>query len=85
MSTNLLFGRARLFAVATESLSRFSLDLAGLRVAKVAVNGRRAQRFATRGRKLHIWPRPSPWRPGSTMTVDIQYSRQPAAAARPVG
>jgi aminopeptidase N len=76
MSTNLLFGRARLDAVATESLSRFSLDLAGLRVAKVAVNGRRAQRFVTGGRKLNIWPdRPLP--AGFTMTVEIQYSGNP--------
>jgi aminopeptidase N len=76
MSTNLLFGKARLLAIATESLSRFSLDLAGLRVAKVAVNGRRAQRFVTRGRKLHIWP-DRPLAAGLMMTVDIQYSGNP--------
>jgi aminopeptidase N len=76
MSTNLLFGRARLYAVATESLSRFSLDLAGLRVAKVAVNGRRAQRFVTRARKLHIWP-DRVVAAGFAMTVEIQYSGNP--------
>jgi aminopeptidase N len=76
MSTNLLFGRARLYAVVTESLSRFSLDLAGLRVAKVMVNGRRAQRFVTRGRKLHIWPDKA-LAAGFTMTVEIQYSGNP--------
>jgi aminopeptidase len=76
MSSNLLLGRARLSAIATESLSRLSLDLAGLRVAKVAVNGRRAQRFVTRGRKLHIWPdKPVPG--GATVTTDVQYSGNP--------
>ena len=76
MSTNLLYGRARLLAEVTAPLSQFSLDLAGLRVAKVAVNGRRAPRFATRGRKLHIWlDRLLP--AGVTMTVDVQYSGNP--------
>jgi aminopeptidase len=76
MSTNLLFGQARLHAVATESLSRFSLDLAGLRVAKVAVNGRRAKRFVISGRKLNVWP-DKPLVAGYTMTVEIQYSGNP--------
>lgn len=70
ISTNLLLGRARLSAVATHSLTRFSLDLAGLRVTKVAVNGRRAQRFTTRGRKLHIWPE-KPLPVGATIMVDV--------------
>lgn len=76
INTNLLLGRARLSAVATHSLTRFSLDLAGLRVTKVAVNGRRAQRFTTRGRKLHIWPE-KPLPVGATIMVDVHYTGNP--------
>ncbi|HEU5266183.1 MAG TPA: M1 family metallopeptidase [Jatrophihabitans sp.] len=75
-SSNLLLAVARLYAVATQSLSRFSLDLAGLRVSKVSVNGRRAQRFRTRGRKLHVWP-DKPLPVGATITIDIHYSGNP--------
>ena len=49
MRSNRLHGRARLFAVAGQPLSRFTLDLAGLRVAKVSVDGHRAQRFSDPG------------------------------------
>jgi aminopeptidase N len=76
MSSNLLLGRARLSAVATESLSRFSLDLAGMRVTKVTVNGRRARRFTARGNKLRIWP-DAPLPVGATIAVDITYSGNP--------
>jgi aminopeptidase len=82
--SNLLRGQARLFAVATQSLSRFSLDLAGLRVTKVAVNGRRAQRFTTRGRKLHIWPAEA-LPVGATITVDVHYSGTPHPVRGPWG
>ncbi len=84
MSSNLLHGRARLFAVAGQSLSRFTLDLAGLRVAKVSVNGHRAHRFGTRGRKLRIWPR-QPVPVGATFIVDIQYSGNPRPLRGPWG
>ena len=43
VSTNLLTGQARITAVATQDLSRFSLDLVGLRVQKVTVDGRPAK------------------------------------------
>jgi len=76
MSSNRLVGRAVLSAVATEPISRFSLDLAGMAVTKVSVNGRRAKRFSVRGRKLHIWP-DAPLRVGSSMTVEVQYSGNP--------
>ncbi len=84
MSSNLLHGRARLFAVAGQSLSRFTLDLAGLRVAKVSVNGHRAHRFSNRGRKLRVWPH-QPVSVGATFTVDIQYSGNPRPLRGPWG
>ena len=84
MGSNRLAGRAVLSAVATQPLSRFSLDLAGMQVAKVSVNGGRAKRFATRSRKLDIWPdRPLPV--GSSLVVDIHYSGNPRPLRGPWG
>jgi aminopeptidase len=84
INSNLLFGRARLSAVATQDLSRFSLDLSGLRVAKVNVNGHRAQQVKARGHKLHIWPdKPLPI--GGAITVDVQYSGNPRPLRSPWG
>lgn len=84
MSSNLLFGHAQLSAVATQALSRLSLDLAGLRVAKVSVNGHRAQRFETRRHKLHIWP-DKPLPVGGAITIDVQYSGNPRPVRGPWG
>ncbi|WP_091453144.1 M1 family metallopeptidase [Actinokineospora iranica] len=70
-----LDGRARITAVAEHALSRFSLDLAGLRVNRVTVNGK-AVRYAQRGRKLHVSPqRAVP--AGDEFAVDIRYSGSP--------
>ena len=55
VTTNLLTGRARITAVATQDLKRLALDLVGLRVQKVAVDGRPA-RWAHRGGKLQVTP-----------------------------
>jgi aminopeptidase len=84
MNSNLLSGRARLSAVATQALSRFSLDLSGLRVTKVSVNGHRAQRFETRRHKLHIWPDAS-LSVGAVITVEVQYSGNPRPVRGPWG
>jgi aminopeptidase N len=84
MSSNRLIGKAILSAVATQQLSRFSLDLVGLQVSKVSVNGRRAQKFTARANKLHIWPdRPLPV--GTSLTVEIGYAGNPGPRSGPWG
>lgn len=71
-----LEGRARITAVATQALSRFSLDFAGLRSGKVSVNGKPV-RYAQRGKKLQITPnRALP--DGGRFTVEIRYTGSPA-------
>ncbi|PPK70563.1 M1 family metallopeptidase [Actinokineospora auranticolor] len=71
-----LDGRARITAVATQALSRFSVDLSGLRAGKVTVDGK-AVRHAQRGRKLVITPQ-RPLADGARFTVDIRYTGSPA-------
>jgi aminopeptidase N len=74
--SNRLAARARLHATATRGLDRFSLDLAGLRVAKVMVNGRRAARYSQRPGKLHVQLE-SAVPVGAALVVDVQYSGRP--------
>ncbi|WP_020672071.1 M1 family metallopeptidase [Amycolatopsis nigrescens] len=76
---NRLSAQAVLTAVATQSLSRFSLDLAGLRVSRVLVDGR-AAKFTRGGHKLHVRPARSLPR-GAEFTVEIRYVGNP----RPIG
>ena len=77
MSSNRLSGKALLSAVALQPLTRFSLDLVGLQVGKVSVNGRRVKRFSTREGKLFIWlDKEIPVR--SSMSIDIRYEGNPA-------
>jgi aminopeptidase N len=73
---NRLAARAQLQATATRELDRFSLDIAGLRVSKVTVNGRRAARYAQRPGKLHIWLE-STVGVGAALAVDVRYSGRP--------
>jgi aminopeptidase N len=84
VNSNRLSGKATITAVATQALSRVSLDLVGLRVAKVLVNGRRAGRYAHRNGKLHIWPSPA-ISDGAEFVVDVQYSGNPAPMDSPWG
>ncbi|HET6299823.1 MAG TPA: M1 family metallopeptidase [Kribbella sp.] len=77
VNSNRLTGKATITAVATQPLSRISLDLTGLRVAKVSVNGRRAGRYAHRSGKLHIWPAID-IADGAEFVVDVQYGGNPA-------
>ena len=76
VASNHLTGRARLSLVATQALSRFSLDLGGLRVARVSVDGRRPARYAHRGGKLHVTPA-EPLPVGAGFAVEVQYSGNP--------
>ncbi|HEX2903162.1 MAG TPA: M1 family metallopeptidase [Jatrophihabitans sp.] len=76
VSSNRLDGKALLSAVALQPLTRFSLDLVGLQVSKVSVNGRRARRFSTRNGKLFIWPdREIPVR--ASMLIEVRYQGNP--------
>jgi aminopeptidase N len=74
VSSNRLSGRARLDCVAVQMLSRFALDLAGLRATKVTVDGRRPKRFAARGRRLLVWlDRPV----DAAFRVEVTYGGNP--------
>jgi aminopeptidase N len=84
MSSNRLSGKAVLSAVSTQELTRFTLDLVGLQVGKVSVNGRRAKKFNTRDGKLFIWPdKPIPVR--ASMSVEISYEGNPGPRQGPWG
>ncbi len=84
VSSNRLTGKASLSAVTTQTLSRLSLDLVGLQVSKVSVNGRRAARFSTRAGKLFIWPdKPIPVR--ASLSIEIQYAGNPGPRFGPWG
>ena len=84
MSSNRLSGKANLSAVSLQPLTRFSLDLVGLQVTKVSVNGRRAKKFSTRDEKLFIWlDKELPIR--SAMSVEIRYEGNPGPRFGPWG
>jgi aminopeptidase N len=73
VASNRLGGTARLSAVATEPLSRLSLDLGAFRVGGVLVNGK-AVRFTHRAGKLHLAPgrlAPGPF------TIEVRYAGNP--------
>ncbi|MFE6743196.1 M1 family metallopeptidase [Streptomyces tubercidicus] len=81
---NRLQATARLNAVAgTEPLPEFALDLAGFRIGRLLVNGRRA-RYRHRMGKLHIRP-PRPLTPGEAFTVEVRYTGNPQPTASPWG
>ncbi|BCB77841.1 M1 family metallopeptidase [Phytohabitans flavus] len=76
IATNRLTGHATIIAVATHGLSRLSLDLAGLRVAQVLVDGAPAK-FAHVRHKLHVRPaRAVP--AGAEFRVEVRYSGRPS-------
>ncbi|MER6753136.1 M1 family metallopeptidase [Micromonospora echinofusca] len=76
-ATDRLSGRATLTATATAALSRFNLDLAGLDVSRVAVDGRPAG-SARDGDELVVTPRGGLSR-DARFTVEVDYSGVPAA------
>ena len=79
VSTNRLEATAILSAVSTERLTRLSLDLAGLVVSKVSVNGTRASKFSQRDGKLIIKPG-MPLAAGASFIVMVRYSGFPHPA-----
>jgi aminopeptidase N len=70
-----LSGRAKITAVARETLSRFTLDLGTFKVARVLVNGK-ATRFAHRPGKLVVTPS-AKIAAGRTFTVEVRYVGNP--------
>lgn len=84
VNTNRLAGRAVLTAIADQPLNTFSLDLVGLRVSKVSVDGGRAIAFKTTRDKLIVRPAtevPS----GADFRIDIQYQGNPQPRTGPWG
>jgi aminopeptidase len=72
---NQLGGRARVRVVAAQALQQLSLDLAGLRVSKVAVDGV-ATRWRHRGEKLHV-TLPDRLGAGDEAVVEVRYAGKP--------
>lgn len=75
-TTNRLSGTATLRIISIQTLTRFRLDLARLRVSRVRIEGRRGTRFAQSTGKVTISPA-SPIEPGETVTVVVEYAGTP--------
>ncbi len=84
VASNRLSAHARVHATATRAASRFTLDLVGLRVSRVVVNGRRATRWSHRAGALSIVPE-QPLAVGSSVVVEIEYGGHPRPTAGPWG
>lgn len=74
--TDRLRGDTRIHARARKSLTRFNLDLVGLRVRSVRVNGKRARFDQRRGRELVVNPRRN-LRQGNRFRVRVRYRGVP--------
>ncbi|UJW31407.1 M1 family metallopeptidase [Saccharothrix sp. AJ9571] len=72
---NRLSGHAVIEGVATQALSRFSLDLAGFRIGRVQVNGQSAK-YTQRAGKLHVKPQRA-LQAGSVFMAEIRYTGNP--------
>ncbi|GIE89293.1 M1 family metallopeptidase [Actinoplanes regularis] len=75
ITSNRLAGKAVITARATQSLSRFTLDLGRFRVQDVRVDGRPAK-FAHRPDKLRIKPEHA-IRHGAIFKIEIRYAGKP--------
>lgn len=78
-----LHATATIIAVPAETLSEFSLDLDGLQVIKVLVNGEHAN-FARSHRKLRITPA-VPLAAGSSFSASVIYQGRPSTLHEPEG
>jgi aminopeptidase len=76
VATNRLAGRAVVTAVTDAPVSRLRLDLAGLRVTRVRVDGRRSSRFSHRGGALTV-DLGGPVETGTRLLLDVQYDGTP--------
>ncbi|WP_250213400.1 M1 family metallopeptidase [Acrocarpospora catenulata] len=73
--TDLLKATATISATATKNLSRFNLDLSGLTVRKIAVNGKPAK-FHRKGQELTVIPAKG-LPQGEKFTVRVAYDGKP--------
>jgi aminopeptidase N len=80
-ATNQLSGTATITATATQSLSRFDLDLRGFNISRLDVAGRPAT-FTRDGQELIITPRVG-IRAGTSFTVVVGYSGTPSIVTDP--
>jgi aminopeptidase N len=75
-ASNRLDGEARIAATVLDETRDVCLDLAGLAVDKVTVDGKRAAKYRHRKGKLHI-TLPGPKRAGEPLALVVTYSGQP--------
>ena len=80
-STRVLTGSAVITATATQSLSRFDLDLRGFSLSRVAVNGAAAA-YSRSGQELVITPAAGLVQ-GKTFTVAVDYAGVPDVITDP--
>ena len=78
--TKWLDGKATITAATTQHLCRFNLDLRGLTVSSVKVDGVSAS-FVRDGRELIITP-PTPLLPSTGFVVEVLYAGEPGPAPR---
>ncbi|GAA0616387.1 M1 family metallopeptidase [Kribbella sandramycini] len=82
-ATKLVAGHVKIFAVATQNLSRFNLDSFGLGITELRVDGSTEQ-YAQEGEELVITPE---WkiRSGAKFVVDVSYTADPRKIKPPAG
>jgi aminopeptidase N len=76
-------GEAIMTATATQNLSKFSMDLRGLKVEKVTIDGK-SVKFSRSATKLFITPKAG-IRQGRTFLVHVWYSGRPSSINSPTG
>jgi aminopeptidase N len=76
-------GESVMTATATQNLSRFSMDLRGLKVSKVTIDGK-SVKFSRNATKLFITPKGG-IRKGQTFLTQVWYSGRPTKVNSPTG
>ena len=84
VTSNHLDARAELHVVTRQAVVRLALDLSGLRVRKVLVDGQRPASFTQRGDRLQI-RLASPATAGARLVLRIRYDGNPRPLASPWG
>ena len=77
VDTNHLSGHASLHCVATQDTDTVTLDLHGLRVAKVTVDSAKPRRYHHRSGRLVVQPA-EPWAAGEEHVVVVSYGGHPS-------
>ncbi|NUU51845.1 M1 family metallopeptidase [Curtobacterium luteum] len=84
VATNRLDGTATITARAVEDLDRIVVDLHGLTVERVDVDGHRAKKVSTATHKTTVTP-PGPIAAGTEFTVHVKYRGTPRPIRSPWG